>query len=62
MNVYELDKIIMIWDECEWEGKLWVTNDVYECGRVVINWLGRSHIRKDEYEWGRVIMNRERRA
>ena len=33
-------KIIMIWDECECEGKLWVMNDVYELGRVVINWLG----------------------
>jgi hypothetical protein len=37
---YELEKIIMIWDECEWEGKLWIVNDVYELGRVIINWKG----------------------
>jgi len=37
---YQLGKIIMIWDEYEWEGKLWVVNDVYDLGRVVINWIG----------------------
>jgi len=30
----------MIWDECGWEGKLWVMNDVYDFGRVVIHWIG----------------------
>jgi hypothetical protein len=34
---YELGKKIVIWDECEWEGKLWIVNDVYELGLVIIS-------------------------